>query len=53
MMQKKVFAEKKKMKIYRTNIHHHHLLAQYAEVNIKICNVSDKKANSFSSNNCQ
>jgi len=32
--------------------HHHHLYAQYAEMNSKICNVLDKKANSFSSNNC-
>jgi len=30
---------------------HHHLFAQYAEINSKICNVPDKKANSFSSNN--
>ena len=52
MMQKSLRREKK-MKIYRTNIHHHHLLAQYAEMNSKICNVSDKKANSFSSNSCQ
>jgi len=37
----------------RTNIHHHHhLFAQYAEMNSKICNVPDRKANSFSSNNC-
>jgi len=26
--------------------------AQYAEMNSKICNVPDRKANSFSSNNC-
>jgi len=32
--------------------HHHHLFAQYAEMNSKICNVLDRKANSFSSNNC-
>jgi len=32
--------------------HHHHLFAQYAEMNSKICNVQDRKANSFSSNNC-
>jgi len=32
--------------------HHHHLFAQYAEMNSKICNVPDRKANSFSSNNC-
>jgi len=30
----------------------HHLFAQYAEMNSKICNVPDRKANSFSSNNC-
>ena len=30
----------------------HHLFAQYAEMNSKICNVPDSKANSFSSNNC-
>jgi len=28
------------------------LFAQYAEMNSKICNVPDRKANSFSSNNC-
>jgi len=32
--------------------HHHHLFAQYAEINSKICNVPDRKSNSFSSNNC-
>ena len=32
--------------------HHHHLFAQYAEMNSKICNVPERKANSFSSNNC-
>jgi len=32
--------------------HHHHLFAQYAEINSKICNLQDRKANSFSSNNC-
>jgi len=33
--------------------HHHHLFAQFAEMNSKICNVPpDRKANSFSSNNC-
>jgi len=32
--------------------YHHHLFAQYAEMNSKICNVPDRKANSFSSNNC-
>jgi len=32
--------------------HHHHLFAQYAEMNSKICNVPDRKANNFSSNNC-
>jgi len=32
--------------------HHRHLFAQYAEMNSKICNVPDRKANSFSSNNC-
>jgi len=31
--------------------HHHHLFAQYAEINSKICNVPDRKANSFSSDN--
>ena len=30
--------------------HHHRLFAQYAEMNSKICNVPDRKANSFSSN---
>jgi len=33
-------------------LHHHHLFAQYAEMNSKICNVPDRKANSFSPNNC-
>jgi len=32
--------------------HHHHLFAQYTEMNSKMCNVPDRKANSFSSNNC-
>jgi len=32
--------------------HHHHLFAQYAEMNSKIGNVQDRKANSFGSNNC-
>jgi len=32
--------------------HHHHLFAQYAEMNSKICNVLDRKANNYSSNNC-
>ena len=32
--------------------HHHHLFAQYAEMNSKTCNVPDRKANSFSSDNC-
>jgi len=37
---------------YHHIYHHHHLFAQYAEMNSKICNVPDRKANSFSSNNC-
>jgi len=37
---------------YHHHHHHHHLFAQYAEMNSKICNVPDRKANSFSSNNC-
>jgi len=38
---------------YVAHIHHHrHLFAQYAEMNSKICNVPDRKADSFSSNNC-
>ena len=32
--------------------HHHHLFAQYAEINSKICNLQNRKVNSFSSNNC-
>jgi len=32
--------------------HHHHLFAQYTEMNSKLCDVPDRKANSFSSNNC-
>jgi len=32
--------------------HHHHLFAQYADMISKIYNVPDRKANSFSSNNC-
>jgi len=34
----------------RRRLHHHHLFAQYAEMDSKICNVPDRKANSFSSN---
>jgi len=33
-------------------VRNHHLFAQYAEMNSKICNVPDRKANSFSFNNC-
>jgi len=33
-------------------ISYHHVFAQYAEMNSKICNVPDRKANSISSNNC-
>jgi len=33
-------------------VHRHHVFAQYAEMKSKICNVPDRKANSFSSNNC-
>jgi len=29
-----------------------YLFAQYAEMTSKICNVPDRKANSFTSNNC-
>jgi len=33
-------------------LQYHHLFAQYAEMNSKICSVPDRKSNSFSSNNC-
>jgi len=29
-------------------VQRHHVFAQYAEMNCKICNVPDRKANSFS-----
>jgi len=47
-----VLASTSQEKFIPIHHHHHHLFAQYAEMNSKICNVLDRKANSFSSNNC-